>query len=74
MRTAGPGLFFLLPLLEWRATIDIRTTTTSVDTQETITKDNVPVKIDAVTRRVVDPKRSLIEVANVSNAGDSGRR
>ena len=56
-RTAGPGLYFLLPFLEWRATIDIRTTTTTVEQQETITKDNVPVKINAVIwRRVVDPK------------------
>jgi regulator of protease activity HflC (stomatin/prohibitin superfamily) len=68
-RTSGPGLFLLLPFLEWRSTVDIRTSATSVEEQETITKDNVPVKINAVIwRRVVDPKRSLIEVANV---GDS---
>lgn len=68
-RTSGPGLFFLLPFVEWRTTVDIRTTTTGVEEQETITKDNVPVKIDAVIwRRVVDPQRSLIEVANVLNA------
>ena len=65
-RTAGPGLFFLIPFIEWRSTVDIRTTTTAVEQQETITKDNVPVKINAVIwRRVVDPQRSLIEVANV---------
>ena len=68
-RTSGPGLYFKLPLLEWQTTVDIRTTTTSVEQQETITKDNVPVKINAVIwRRVVDPKRSLIEVANVGDA------
>jgi regulator of protease activity HflC (stomatin/prohibitin superfamily) len=49
--------------------VDVRTTTTAVEQQETITKDNVPVKINAVIwRRVVDPTRSLIEVANVMDA------
>ena len=58
-----------MPFLEWRTTVDVRTTTTAVEQQETITKDNVPVKINAVIwRRVVDPKRSLIEVANVGDA------
>jgi regulator of protease activity HflC (stomatin/prohibitin superfamily) len=47
-RTSGPGLFLLLPFVEWRSTVDIRTTATFVEEQETITKDNVPVKINAV--------------------------
>ena len=69
VRTSGPGLFFLIPFLEWRMTVDIRTTTTTVEQQETITKDNVPVKVTTVIwRRVVDPQRSLIEVANVIEA------
>ena len=68
-RTAGPGLFLLIPFIEWRTTVDIRTLATSVEQQETITKDNVPVKINAVIwRRVIDPPRSLIEVANVSDS------
>jgi regulator of protease activity HflC (stomatin/prohibitin superfamily) len=68
-RTAGPGVYLMIPFLEWRTTVDVRTTTTAVEQQEAITKDNVPVKINAVIwRRVVDPKRSLIEVANVENA------
>jgi regulator of protease activity HflC (stomatin/prohibitin superfamily) len=68
-RTSGPGVYFMLPLLEWRSLVDVRTTTTAVEQQETITKDNVPVKINAVIwRRVVDPKDSLIEVADVEDA------
>jgi regulator of protease activity HflC (stomatin/prohibitin superfamily) len=68
-RTAGPGLFFMTPFLEWSTIVDVRTTTTTVEQQETITKDNVPVKINAVIwRRVMDPKNSLIEVANVEDA------
>ena len=68
-RTSGPGLYFMLPFLEWRSLVDVRTTTTAVEQQETITKDNVPVKINAVIwRRVLEPKNSLIEVANVEDA------
>jgi len=68
-RTAGPGVYLMIPFLEWRTTVDVRTTTTAVEQQEAITKDNVPVKINAVIwRRVVDPPRSLIEVANVEDA------
>jgi regulator of protease activity HflC (stomatin/prohibitin superfamily) len=68
-RTSGPGVYFMLPFLEWRSLVDVRTTTTAVEQQETITKDNVPVKINAVIwRRVVEPKDSLIEVADVEDA------
>ena len=68
-RTSGPGLYFMLPFLEWRSLVDVRTTTTAVEQQETITKDNVPVKINAVIwRRVMEPEKSLIEVANVEDA------
>jgi regulator of protease activity HflC (stomatin/prohibitin superfamily) len=69
VRTSGPGLYFLIPLFEWRSTVDMRTSTTSVEQQETITSDNVPIKINAVIwRRVVDPAASLIEVENVGDA------
>ncbi|MDE2363192.1 MAG: SPFH domain-containing protein [Hyphomicrobiales bacterium] len=65
-RTAGPGVYLLLPLIEWRANVDLRTITTEVDQQETITRDNVPIKINAVIwRRIVDPAHSLIEVRDV---------
>jgi regulator of protease activity HflC (stomatin/prohibitin superfamily) len=69
VRTAGPGLYYLVPFLEWRTTVDLRTTTTAVSQQETITSDNVPIKINAVIwRRTFDPARSIIEVERV---GDS---
>jgi len=68
-RTAGPGLYFKIPLIEWQWKIDLRTTTTAVEQQETITLDNVPIKINAVIwRRVVDPKLSVIEVRDVGDA------
>ena len=68
-RTAGPGVYFLLPIIEWQMTLDLRTTTTSVERQETITRDNVPIKINAVIwQRVIDPKRAVLEVTDVDNA------
>ncbi len=68
-RTAGPGVYFLLPMIEWQLTLDLRTKTTSVEGQETITRDNVPIKVNAVIwQRVIDPQRAVIEVANVDNA------
>ena len=69
VRTSGPGLYLLAPLIEWRSTVDLRTLTTEVEQQETITRDNVPIKINAVIwRRIVDPARSLIEVRDVGMA------
>jgi len=68
-RTAGPGLYVLIPLIEWRILRDLRTSTAVVEAQETITRDNVPIKINAVIwQRIVDPKLSVIEVNDVSNA------
>ena len=67
-RTAGPGLYLLIPFLEWQTKIDLRTLTNAVEQQETITRDNVPIKINAVIwRRIVDPARSVIEVRDVGN-------
>ncbi|VFU07262.1 SPFH domain-containing protein [Methylocella tundrae] len=68
-RTAGPGLYYLIPLVDRRWKVDLRTMTTEVGQQEAITKDNVPVKINAVIwRRIVNPQRAVIEVANVGES------
>jgi regulator of protease activity HflC (stomatin/prohibitin superfamily) len=65
----GPGLFWIIPMIEWLYTVDIRTVTAAVEQQETITKDNVPVKINAVVwYRIFDPKRAMLEVRSVDNA------
>ena len=65
----NPGLYWIIPLIEWQKLIDIRTITASVDQQETITKDNVPVKVTAVIwYTIVDPIKSVIEVRNVDSA------
>jgi regulator of protease activity HflC (stomatin/prohibitin superfamily) len=65
----GPGLYWIIPLIEWQFTVDIRTVTAAVEQQETITKDNVPVKINAVVwYRIFDPTKAILEVRSVDNA------
>jgi len=64
-----PGLYWIIPLIEWQRTLDMRTVTAAVEQQETITKDNVPIKINAVVwYRIFDPKRAILEVRSVDNA------
>jgi regulator of protease activity HflC (stomatin/prohibitin superfamily) len=68
-RTAGPGLYLLLPLIEWQVVQDLRTVTHAMEEQETITRDNVPIKINAVIwRRIVNPAKAVIEVKDVGDA------
>jgi regulator of protease activity HflC (stomatin/prohibitin superfamily) len=67
--TRGPGLYWIIPFIEWQQTLDIRVVTAAVEQQETITKDNVPVKINAVVwYRIFDPKNAVLEVRSVDNA------
>ncbi|HZK91857.1 MAG TPA: SPFH domain-containing protein [Stellaceae bacterium] len=68
-RTEGPGLYFVLPLIEWQVQLDLRTVTTDVEQQEGITRDNVPIKVNAVIwYRIVDPARAVMEVRVVAHA------
>jgi regulator of protease activity HflC (stomatin/prohibitin superfamily) len=68
-RTAGPGLYLVLPVIEWQIKLDLRTVTTDVEQQEGITRDNVPIKVNAVIwYRVVDPARAVMQVRVVAHA------
>jgi regulator of protease activity HflC (stomatin/prohibitin superfamily) len=68
-RTAGPGLYLVLPIVEWQVRLDLRTVTTDVEQQEGITRDNVPIKVNAVIwYRVVDPARAVMQVRVVAHA------
>ncbi len=59
----GPGLFFVIPIIESMVKVDLRTVTYDVPTQEVITKDNVTVRVNAVVYyRVVDPEKAVTEV------------
>ena len=60
----GPGLIFLIPIVDRMVKVDLRTITLNVPPQEVITKDNVPVRVNAVAYfRVVDPVSAVVEVA-----------
>jgi len=59
----GPGIVFIIPILERQVRIDLRTITLDIPPQDVITRDNVTVKVSAVLYfRVVDPSRAVTEV------------
>ncbi|PIR82289.1 hypothetical protein COU20_03195 [Candidatus Kaiserbacteria bacterium CG10_big_fil_rev_8_21_14_0_10_59_10] len=65
----GPGLFILIPFVEKMERIDLRTITQDVPAQDIITKDNIPVRVDAVLYfRVVDPIKAVVEVQDYMDA------
>ena len=66
----GPGLFWIIPLaLERAVIIDIRTRTVSAEQQESITRDSVTIRVNAVLwYRIVDASKSVIVVSNVTDA------
>ena len=66
----GPGLYWIIPLsIERSVTIDIRTRTVSAEQQQTITRDSVTVKVNAVLwYHIVDAARSVIAVADAGAA------
>lgn len=66
----GPGLFFIIPIIDniayW---IDIRVIATSFTAEKTLTKDTVPVNVDAVLFwKVIDPKKAALDVADYKSA------
>ena len=61
----GPGLTYVIPLVEKMLRVDLRTVTMDVPPQDIITRDNVSVKVSAVLYfRVIDPNRAIREVEN----------
>ena len=61
----GPGLRFLIPLVDQMVRVDLRTVTLNVPPQEVITKDNVTVRVNAVAYfRVIEPNKAITEVEN----------
>src|SRR4051812_31486057 len=61
----GPGLFILIPIVDRMVKVDLRTITLQIPPQEVITKDNVPVRVNAVSYfRIVDPKAAVVQIEN----------
>jgi len=61
--TKGPGIFLIIPFVDKMIKVDLRTVTMDVPPQDVITKDNVPVKVNAVIYfRVMDPAKSVVKI------------
>jgi regulator of protease activity HflC (stomatin/prohibitin superfamily) len=62
----GPGLIFLLPVVDRMVRVSLRTVTLKIPAQEIITRDNVPARVTAVAYyRIIDPTKSVIEIESV---------
>jgi regulator of protease activity HflC (stomatin/prohibitin superfamily) len=61
----GPGLFLLIPIVDRKVKVDLRTKTSEIAPQEVITKDNVPARVNAVAYfRIVDPNAAVVQIQN----------
>lgn len=69
MGAKGPGLFFIIPIIDRMVKVDLRTVTLDVPAQEAITGDNVTVKVNAVVYfRVIDPVAAIIQIEDYRRA------
>jgi len=67
--TRGPGLTWIVPIVDRMQIVDVRVVTLHIEPQETMTRDNVPVKINAVVwYRVTNPEHAIIEVSDYERA------
>ena len=69
LRAKGPGLFLLIPFIDRMVKIELRTVTMDVPPQDIITRDNVPVKVNAVVYfRVINPEDAVVKIENYVQA------
>ncbi len=65
----GPGLFFIIPIVDRMVKVDLRVVTLNIPSQDCITNDNVTVKVNAVAYyRVIDPERAVVAVEDFARA------
>jgi regulator of protease activity HflC (stomatin/prohibitin superfamily) len=65
----GPGLYWIIPVIDRKVRVDIRTATVDIESQETVTRDSVTIKVNAVLYyKVSDPSKAIITVKNYANA------
>jgi regulator of protease activity HflC (stomatin/prohibitin superfamily) len=65
----GPGLFFIIPVIDRMVRVDLRVVTLDVPAQEVITRDNVTIKVNAVVFfRVLEPSKAIVAVENFRRA------
>src|SRR4028118_34315 len=61
----GPGMYWVIPIVDQKAQLDIRTKTVNIEPQETVTADSVTIKVNAVLYyRILDPSKALTKVEN----------
>src|ERR1700757_3395254 len=61
----GPGVVFLIPIVDRIVKVDLRTITLNIPPQDVITKDNVPARVNAVAYfRIIEPKAAIVQVEN----------
>jgi regulator of protease activity HflC (stomatin/prohibitin superfamily) len=61
----GPGLFFIIPIVDRMVKVNLQTVTMNVPPQDVITRDNVTVRVDAVIYfHVIDPVKAVVEIQN----------
>lgn len=65
----GPGLYWIIPLIDQQKRVDIRTNTVDLEQQETITKDSVTIKVNAVLWfKITSPEDAIIKIADYDRA------
>ena len=65
----GPGIILIVPVLQQMVRVDLRTIVMDVPPQDVISRDNVPVKVNAVLLfRIIDPEKAVIQVENAYEA------
>jgi regulator of protease activity HflC (stomatin/prohibitin superfamily) len=65
----GPGLYFIVPILDQKNQVDMRTKTVDIAPQEAVTADSVTIKINAVLYyRIIDPMKAIVRVENYQMA------
>lgn len=65
----GPGLYWIIPFIDRQQRVDIRTKTVDLEQQETITKDSVTIKVNAVLWfKITNPEDAIIKVADYNKA------
>src|SRR6201984_812478 len=65
----GPGIVWKIPLVDQLVKVDLRTVTLNIPPQDVITKDNVPVRVNAVAYfKIVNPKDAIVQVENYMTA------
>ena len=65
----GPGLYWIIPFIDSKQQVDIRTNTVDIESQETVTKDSVTIRVNAVMYyKVTDPDKAIISVYSYRNA------